>query len=1130
MKGPTGTLKVEFRNGVDSSGEAPISRDTDHSINDDAPYTIGWICALPLEQTAAIAMLDEIHDNIQVSKALNDCNTYTLGSIGKHNVVVACLPKGQMGTVSAATVATRMVSTFPSIKIGLLVGIGGGVPPTVRLGDVVVSTPTTNSPGVVQWDFGKTRSTDNGKATEFERIGALNKPPTCLLTAISKLESLHALRGSQIQKYLDEMGNRWPRLLPKYARSAVLHRDFLFSASYCHVGEKLEDANAQGSGCEDGHIASSFTLVGSACRSCDPKKADERNHEGDIQIHYGLVASGNQVIKDAISRDRLNKQLGGNVMCIEMEAAGLMPDFPCLVIRGICDYADSHKNSIWQEYAAASASAFAKELLSHVDSSDIHREKSIQLMIQDVKSTMSNMQEDVHRLATRFNQDEDSQALEWLKGLTPIDYGSQQSDFLRKRQYGTGEWFIRSKEYCAWVAIAGQTLFCPGIPGAGKTIMSSIVIDDIDKRFRKEHRLQIRKEVTEKITRIAGGMFLLAQLCLDSLKDQTSMREIRIALAAFEQQNGPHALDHAYDQAVGRIRSQPRNLHQLATKVICWITHAIEPLTISELQHAPAVEPGDTDLDFSGWRGADVILSVCAGLVTVDDETSIVRLIHFTTQEYFQRPSKSVQFFGDMKSFLSRVCVTYISFSAFSNIDTSKIWEFSDSIKRYPLLPYASAAWGIHAAHDAQLSDEVVEFLSDESKLEIVERMAYRYKVPFPPSDGNGLHWAAFYGILGAIDIFCGANTNELDSNRQTPLYYACQGGHTSVIQRLLQYGADPCHTSHMNSPLHAATQAGDLIGATLLLDHGGNVDSIDAKRSTPLMYAIQKNSPELVKLFLARGASVRICDQTGWTPLAYATKFGQPHTIERLLDRGASFFDMDSDGHTLIDIAAESGNIEVLKTFTNKSSNLFGRRVDGSTCLTRAVKGNKVRSVAALIQEGCDVNMTDIDGRSPLSFAVEHSDGEIVKILLENNAVINNVDRRGISPLAIALELGCPDVIEMLLSRDARLVNANVFVGWAPEFKQLGGRMTRCKRLPRGRDTSTDFCMTPLFLASALGFTEIAELLISYGAHLDTQSSDGQTAMTIASRTGLEDMIKLLIAASAKNGSGTSAQIKNDR
>ncbi|KAK2761925.1 ankyrin repeat protein [Colletotrichum kahawae] len=443
-------------------------------------------------------MLDEIHEDIQVSKALNDCNTYTLGSVGKHNVVVACLPKGQMGTVSAATVATRMISTFPSVKIGLLVGIGGGVPPTVRLGDVVVSTPTTNFPGVVQWDFAVSRQVGGLLSTPI-RLNSVVLPLSIdLVFPISKLESLHALRGSQ---HLDEMGERWPRLLPRYARSAILHRDFLFSASYCHVGEKLEDASAQGSGFKDDHILSSPTTTSLACRSCDPKKAEERNHEGEIQIHYGLIASGNQVIKDALSRDRLNKQLGGNVMCIEMEAAGLMPDFPCLVIRGICDYADSHKNDLWQEYAAATASAFAKELLSHVYSSDVHKEKSIQRMIQDgwftnstdmvtllteivVKSTMSNMQEDVHSLVTRFNQDEDSPALEWLKGLTPIDYGSQQSDFLRTRQHGTGEWFIGSEEYCAWVATAGQTLFCPGIPGAGKTIMSSIVIDDLGKRFR----------------------------------------------------------------------------------------------------------------------------------------------------------------------------------------------------------------------------------------------------------------------------------------------------------------------------------------------------------------------------------------------------------------------------------------------------------------------------------------------------------------------------------------------------------------------------------------------------------------------------------------------------------------------
>jgi nucleoside phosphorylase len=90
-------------------------------------------------------------------------------------------------------------------------------------------------------------------------------------------------------------------------------------------------------------------------------------------VHYGLIASGNQVVKDAAFRDMLIKSLEGDVLCIEMEAAGLMNDFPCIVIRGICDYSDSHKNKDWQEHAAAVAAAFAKELLSVVPAQEVEQ-------------------------------------------------------------------------------------------------------------------------------------------------------------------------------------------------------------------------------------------------------------------------------------------------------------------------------------------------------------------------------------------------------------------------------------------------------------------------------------------------------------------------------------------------------------------------------------------------------------------------------------------------------------------------------------------------------------------------------------------------------------------------------------
>lgn len=161
-------------------------------------YTVGWVCALPVEQTAATAMLDEQHPDL--SKPPNDPNTYTLGSIGCHNIVIACLPEGKIGTSSAATVASHIVHAFPAIKFGLLVGIGGGVPPKVRLGDVVVSVPADQNPGVVQWDMGKAE-----RGGTFRRTGALNNPPTLLLTAVTKWKTNHELRGSKIAQYLEEL-------------------------------------------------------------------------------------------------------------------------------------------------------------------------------------------------------------------------------------------------------------------------------------------------------------------------------------------------------------------------------------------------------------------------------------------------------------------------------------------------------------------------------------------------------------------------------------------------------------------------------------------------------------------------------------------------------------------------------------------------------------------------------------------------------------------------------------------------------------------------------------------------------------------------------------------------------------
>ncbi|KAL2844857.1 hypothetical protein BJX68DRAFT_256969 [Aspergillus pseudodeflectus] len=298
-------------------------------------YTVGWVSALPLEMAAAVAMLDERHDPLQ--SVAGDDNVYQLGQMCGHNVVIVCLPSGVYGTTSAAAVASNMRRSFPNIVYGLMVGIAGGAPQKgvdIRLGDIVVGHPTGTEGGVVQYDYGKILS--GGKA---QRTGMLNKPPPRLLTAVATLRAKHAQGESQVQTFLEDLIVRNPTMT-RFSHPGPA-KDRLFKPTYEHTG---------------------------ASATCSECKQDELvvRHERPLHhpavVHYGLIASGNRVIKDGPTRDKLAEDLG--VYCFEMEAAGLVDHFPCLTIRGICDYCDSHKNKEWQEHAAAAAAAYAKDLLS----------------------------------------------------------------------------------------------------------------------------------------------------------------------------------------------------------------------------------------------------------------------------------------------------------------------------------------------------------------------------------------------------------------------------------------------------------------------------------------------------------------------------------------------------------------------------------------------------------------------------------------------------------------------------------------------------------------------------------------------------------------------------------------------
>lgn len=321
-------------------------------------YAVAWFAALPIERATAEAMLDEEHTApTGFTRHQTDANVYTWGRMGEHNIVIASLAPGVYGTTSAATTTLSLLASLPSIRFGLLVGIGGGIARPdedhdIRLGDVVVSQPSGTAGGVCQYDMIEAKP-----GVKRERKGFLGRPPTVLLNALASIQADHERKDSKVPCFLQEMLDKNPKMgrrskqNPGYAHLGF-DNDRLFKASCDHI-------------------------PGPDCRDCDTADEVQRDPRDttDPNIHYGTIASGNTLVKDAAMRDRIVTDLGEECICVEMEAAGLMNRFPCIVIRGICDYADSHKNNRWQRYASATAAAYAKELLAYVPAAEVQETK-----------------------------------------------------------------------------------------------------------------------------------------------------------------------------------------------------------------------------------------------------------------------------------------------------------------------------------------------------------------------------------------------------------------------------------------------------------------------------------------------------------------------------------------------------------------------------------------------------------------------------------------------------------------------------------------------------------------------------------------------------------------------------------
>ncbi|KAJ5459491.1 hypothetical protein N7530_011435 [Penicillium desertorum] len=360
---------------MNSQGELPRRQD----------FRVGWIAALQKEYLAARQVLDVHYEDYEVSRHASDVNHYTFGRIGKHYVVIANLPTGVIGTHSASAVANGLTNTFPLIRFALMVGIAGGAPTEkndVRLGDVIIGTR------MVPYSFIRQHH------DRRENIGDIIVSSRDLLSTTNAVQAKITEGTVELDNIITSRFNKTEAIIEGFKRPDA-GSDRLYQPDYIH---------AKSCDCLDAHSNYPDTQV----------QREERKLYEKIKVHYGPIGSADIVLRDANERDRLSEKF--NLLGFEMESAGICLDkLPILPVRGICDYADSHKSKQWQGYAAAVAAVYARCLLQSVSSGELFEAnnpvnaedltKEIELLVTTVtKMTSSRLEEQLQRHESKLEE------------------------------------------------------------------------------------------------------------------------------------------------------------------------------------------------------------------------------------------------------------------------------------------------------------------------------------------------------------------------------------------------------------------------------------------------------------------------------------------------------------------------------------------------------------------------------------------------------------------------------------------------------------------------------------------------------------------------------------------------------
>jgi ankyrin repeat protein len=642
----------------------------------------------------------------------------------------------------------------------------------------------------------------------------------------------------------------------------------------------------------------------------------------------------------------------------------------------------------------------------------------------------------------------------------------------------------------------------------------------------------------------------------------------------------PKKLDEAFQVTIDRIQRQASAKSKQGMEVLKWTFMAERPLSVAELRHALAAvdSTSSSHLDHNDLPFEKSLTDHCHGLVVLDKETSSLRLVHKSLQDFLQKQHEKKKLFETGHSEIARACLLYMGFSdrtmssgplyypdisdptfvelVYRGFDRPDILEAtsknlaSPHIERFPLLKYAIHFWGFHAKK--QMNQEVTDqihtlFLNGRNShciskdllplaLEIFSDSALRTMIGV----NIGGNFTRFYSDLTAFP------------GLYITVHFGLDGVFDAIVDRIHDIDIDMAFWKAY------CLQTGILMGhpsiICLLLGRTDvDINSAFANGITPLCLAIEYGKREqeaIVLLLLDRGAdiSMRCSDSRGGlTPLSHAAAKGFNNAVLRILiEKGADIESRDKQGRTPLLHAVQrlDFNETMINLLLDEGANIESSDSTGRTPLLWALHlgVSWIKIVCLLIKRGANTESRDPHGKTTLLLLLEiltqtvlmrtyKSEFQLaestVLSLLDKGVDIGVADNQGRTPLSWAAETGNTQIISYLLEKGAD-INFTDNDGRTPLLHAIHGGFARVVDLllekgadPDSRDNAGK---TALIHATQSGLCDVVDLLWKNGASIDLSDSDGRTPLSWAVEHGHEETVGLLLEKGADTNSRDNA------